>query len=676
VRQGLAVALLLFPIHPAGPVRAEQSLVGLVPEDVGLFMEGRQLGDLLTPLTEPAVWLGLAELAGQPARQEEVELWREQVRQTVGMEPTEAIQVLFSRQFALVAPGPGGLRDAVLLCRPAIDTRTLLERCRAQPLPSAGRTSVYRLSGRLGLALPEGLVMFGDAEAPDGMFRKLLEHVDALRRRPSLAEDSRFQRLMARVPPDPDGLLFVRLPPSVATGRSGDSGVLGPLRSATALLLALYRQDNLLRLSVVGDAPRFTRQRPGLVRLCRGLPARTLLAWGLHLDYSRLLASAEQLPERSVFRVVLRLHDWASTVARLTTALGSATCVAIGTVDPKAADIPPLPAIAFLIAAQQPEVVAAEFERALQTTISAYNLLSLRVGSDRLLSAAEQVVIDGRSAGLVDLSPLLRGLALPEELSRPQLCWVIDDEALIVASHTAWLEQILRARHERSLDFEPVLQGRSFVPEDRLDTVIAIQAGPIADLGQLWLDYLGRTMPQVLEERWWRARQPGGGQVQLGILVSELAEEQRLHVTRVLPRTPADGILLPGDEIVGYSRRRFASTQPVSEMRQALEQRPDARWIDLLVERGGTTIVVRVPLPFVDPVALLRRAVAFGRIAQRLTYQESTGEPQGPRGELTIELRASGQVVFDVQPQSAASAPATQTAPADTMPSQPALPNE
>jgi hypothetical protein len=674
VRQGLAAALLLFAMHLAGPVRAEQSLASLVPRNVGLFMEGRELGDLLAALTEPAVWLGLAELAGQPARQDEVELWRQQLRDKVGMEPSEAIQVLLLRQFALVASGPGGLRDAVLLCRPTVDTQTLLGRCRAQPLPSAGRTSVYRLSGRLGLALPEGLAMFGDAEVPDGTFQRLLEYLDAPRREPSLAEDAHFQRLMTRVPPDPDGLVFVRLQPTVAGGRSGDGGMLGPLRGSTAALLALHRQNNLLRLSVVGDTPPFTRHRPGLARLCRGLPARTLLAWGMHLDYSKLLASAEQLPERSLFRVVLRLHDWASTVNRLTVALGSATCVTIGTVDPEAGGSPPVPALAVLIAAEQPEVVAAEFERAIQTTISAYNLLSLRVGSDRLLSAAEQVLIDGRSAGLADLSPLLRGLALPEELSKLQFCWVVDDDALIMASHVGWLEQILRARHGRAPDFGPQLQRGSFLPEDGLDTVIAVQAAAVADLGQLWLDYLARKMPQVLEERWWRARQPGGGQAQLGILVTELAEERRLQVARVLPRTPADGILLPGDEIVGYGRRRFATTQPVGEMRQALEQRPDARWIDLLVERGGTTIVVRVPLPFVDPVALLRRAVARGRIAQQVTYREAVGGPEGPRGELAIELRTFGQAVADTQPGLPTTAPRTQTAPAS--PTAPAAPGE
>ena len=92
--QSYALAIVgVLALSQPGQARAEESLARHVPAEVGLFVEARGAGDLLTRFTDPQVWSTLAELAGQPARPEEVAEWRRRIRQTVKMEPEEAIRV-------------------------------------------------------------------------------------------------------------------------------------------------------------------------------------------------------------------------------------------------------------------------------------------------------------------------------------------------------------------------------------------------------------------------------------------------------------------------------------------------------------------------------------------------------------------------------------------------------
>ena len=195
--------------QPAAP--PDESLARNVPASAGVFLELRQAHDLLLPLVEPQVWLTLAELAGQPASPAETELWARRIRETVNMTPVEAIRTLFAQRVAFVGEGPRSTQDAVILCRPLGDRQQLLQRWRARPLPTAGRTSLYRLPNDVGLAVQNDLFVFGDATTR-GLFDRILGHLEG-DHSPSLADDPGYKKLLTRVPPNPDGVLFVRLAP-------------------------------------------------------------------------------------------------------------------------------------------------------------------------------------------------------------------------------------------------------------------------------------------------------------------------------------------------------------------------------------------------------------------------------------------------------------------------------
>ena len=648
-----------------GQAQADESLANYVPADVGLFIEGRGIEDLLLPLTEPQAWLTLAELGGQPARIDETFGWRVRVWQTVRMNPAEAIRILFSKQFAFVGERPRHAQDAVVLCRPKTDIKSLLKRWQAQPLPYTGRSSVYQLPNRVGLAVPDGLVMFGDAGLSKGMFQQTLEFMDLKAEAQSLADDPDYRSLLAQVPQNPDAVLFARLrrgnPPASAPA-SAQSELPGPLRGAANILFALHREGDLLHFSAVGDSRAHEGSRKtGLKSLFERLPERTLLGWGFHLDYQRLVQVVNTLPERSVLRLTVKLQQRSGVIQRLTEALGSAMCLAVGVVEPQVRTVsaPPVPALAILIDVREPEVAATALHTLMQATVSIYNLMSLKVGAQPLPTPGI-IQVGEAEAELLDLSQLLQTLPGSNAFPELHICWTIDDGTLIIASHLDWLRQILAARHDDGPTLAALLGiGRRPVAASS-ESIIIIQTGPIADLGRLWLRHLEKTAPEVLEEDWWRQRQPGGSKVRLGIQVTELPKEQRLRVTSVQAGLPADGILGPGDVIVGCGRRRFATSQPVREIRRGIAQRRNARWLDLLVERGGTTLVRRIPLPFVDPVQVLRRAVAIGKLSQRVLYHDDVPGAAGGRGFLTIELRKPGRPLFSF-PMSPARRPVEST---------------
>lgn len=652
----LAVVSALLISSASAP--ADESLARHVPADVGLFAELRGGADLIAPLTDPQAWLTLAELSGQPARIEETAHWRLRVRQTIGMDPIEAISRLFSQRVAFVGEGVRRSQDAAVLCRPAERPRELMSSWHTQPLPTASRTAVYRLPNHVGLAIEDDLMVFGDY-GTTGMFSRVVQTLET-GKRGCLADDPVFRGLLRRVPPNPDGVFFARLAPppptttsaptTMATASPATADLPGPLRGSRNILLALHRDGKLLRFSAVGDATTAPRQQaPAPRALLEALPERTLVAWAGHLDYGALASLAMGLPERHLLRVAYKVQSGAGTLDRLLAALDADTCIAVGAVLPTRDNpaAPALPALGLLVKTKDPAVVKHEWSTLLHSTLAVYKLLMLRA----VAPPTQPPTLDSYSVGetvvdRLDLSPLLAATPADTLIGELHLCWAIDGDVLIMASHSDWLEQILAARNNQAARLEAALTAGEQTAGASTSLFIA-QTGPIADLGTLWLRFLEQAFPQTLDEDWWRKYQPGGDNIQIGIQVVPNRDQRRLIVRSVTPGSPADGVLRPGDEIIGINRRRFASADPIQEALRGLKQRPDARWVDIYVVRdGGLPRLRRLPLPFVDPIQLLRRLNSIGRIVQRVAYVGAMPSAEGPRGQLTVELRSTATPLY------------------------------
>jgi hypothetical protein len=647
--------------------RREVSLAHYVPADVGLFVELRNADDLLIPLTKPEAWITVAELAGQPAGLSDTADWQARIRQTIGMGPTQAIETLFAKRVAFVGQGLLRSQDAVVLCEPTRRPRDLVRSWQAQPLPSAARTSVYRLPNRVAVAVQTPVVVFGN-DTPTGMFSHVLSLLET-ESQPPLADDPLYRRLLARLPANPDGLFFMRLGAGSSSTSQPTSApavpslkLPGPLRGSQNVLLALHRHDNLLHFSAVGDGPsRKTPHNDDVAKLVQRLPGRTLLAWGGQVDSAELLRSIQTLPKRHWLRVAYDIHDRFGNVEKLTDALAPAACIAIGAVSPRErqATAPAVPAAAVVVKLHNPAIARDEWEGIVTATISLHQLLTLKTAGKHvppLVVTTEQYADVTYKA--LDLSAALSPFPLRLTPIGPlHLCWAFQDDTLILASHPEWLEQILDTRMGRGERLETVLKNTAHPAARHRENLLVAQTGPVADLGQLWLDELERFAPHVLEESFWKQYQPGGRPVRLGIKVRTESDERRLRVVSVTPGGAADGILQPNDLILGVNRRRFQSNNPLNEIRHGLAQRPHARWIDLYVEReGDLPRLRRVPLPFVDPVQIVRRLVSVGELFQRVVYSDDADS----RGSLTVELRRDPKPLYGFgvdDPNSAKSEP-------------------
>ncbi|QOJ15670.1 MAG: hypothetical protein HRU75_13915 [Planctomycetia bacterium] len=675
-RRAPALLLLLIAAAGASATRAAAqpaaSLARHVPADVTLFVELGGDADLLIPLTDAHVWSTLAELAGQPASADDAAEWRRRVNHTLLMEPDEAIRLLFSRGVAFIA-GDGPAPESALLCRLAPGT-TLLElatRWQARPIPFADKAAVYQLRNGIGLGAFDDRMIFGDPGPESTLFPALLRSI-ADEPVESLADDEQYRSLLRRVPDRPDGVLFTRLaprpapradtqstttapaevrtaaaiPPRPLPALRGVTDLPGPFRGSTSVLLALHRKAEILQFTAVGDAPAQPRREDDAdaARLIERLPERTLLAWGGVLDHTALLRAADSLPAQNLIRVAVGTQ--AQPLGRLTAALTGSTAVAIGTVPARdGAPAPALPAAAVLLRARDAQAAEDELTRFLQSLVSVYNLLSLRAGLP-LLEASSDLTIAGSAAHAIDFTPLAQS-TLGEAYGRIELTWARDDDVLIVASHADWLRQILEARKGRRADLSRVTRLGQRPPSPASETLIVAHLGPIADLCADWLTHFEQAQPQVLREDYWRIRQPGPPR--LGINVAQPPEQRRLEVVSLERGAAAAGLVRPGDWIVGAEGRRFSTAQPVAEFREAITQRRNSRRVELLVERSGVMTPVSIHVEFLDPVSVLRRLRALGTIAQRVVYHDDRPDGAGPRGFLTVELRASRARLFSFQ---------------------------
>ncbi len=704
-------------------VRSE--LARFVPADAGLFLELRDGAALLEPLTEAPLWLALAELAGQPANRRELDEWRARIQESVRLAPRAAIQALFSDCVAYVGAGVGRSQDAVVLCRPARPIAELLRDWNATEQAAVGAARTFRLPNQVGVATRDKILVFGDATLAGGMFARVVACLGGVDQ-DTLSAAAEFGRLLGAAPAAQSGFIFVRLsakqdaPPGdrVTAGAetrpaNGEDSAFPPIKPRPALpvatvtpgpaldgigleslLVALEKSRDEVTLSLYGSPAvagesagvPATLPQAGLASLPEAshagallarLPRTTLLAWEGGVNYAEWVDLIMALPPQHVARIFYTLHEKAGNIGRLLPALDAPTCVAVGFVRPETRTVaaPPIPAAALILTLNSP-AAAAEWETLFHASASLFNLLALRAGFRVTLPPIEPLALPGMRAEQLDLSGILGAVPGDTALGALHLSWAADDNVLMLATHSDWLREIVESRRGDGAALTAALRGDMAVAGDSALTRpveaafatrrVYLHAAAVADLGARWLDYFERHRPELLRETWWRDYQPSVAATRLGIAVRWLAPEPRLRVESVLPHLPADGRLRPGDVLIGVERQRFATSQPAQEMQQRVAARPNSRWIDLLIERGGVEQTQRIPLPFLDPIELLRRAIALGRLVERGEFS-ATPAAALFRGRLMIKLRIRDEPMFDFNPgagvQVISSNPATASQP-------------
>ena len=477
------IAFLLAIVIVIGPTaRADEpdSLARQVPADVGIYAEVTGATDLLTSLTEPQLWTTLADLAGQPSRLEDAAAWRLRIRRAIKMSPDEAIRTLFARGVAFVGEGVGRAQDAVVLCRPEAKTAIpeLLKRWEARDVSRAGLPGTHQLFQNLGISVDRDVLVFGDLLPPKGMFRKVRAFQTG-GDGPALAADPTYQRLLARVPADPDGVFFARLaaaapvfvqPPASVTAQPasqpaaapGDdpapapnaTGVRaatiaqlpGPFQGAANILVSLHRDGPRLHFTAVGDGngrQPASDDRPTPAPLLHHLPAETLAAWQGRVDYDSIDQLVAHLPERNILRMAMRMPEQIAAWRALIEQLEPDICINLGPVR-VGNGYPPLPALGIVLAAKDADSAAYALRNLADLGVAGYAVAALAHGWTPLAPVTE-TDHPTRVIHVLDLRPVLRGVGEPAA-SDARLCWVDDGDALLVATHLDWLQRMLDAR--------------------------------------------------------------------------------------------------------------------------------------------------------------------------------------------------------------------------------------
>lgn len=653
-----SLTLLIGALLAAHAAAGDDSLAKEAPADAGLFVELRNSADLLAGLLDPQLWSTLAEIAGQPARVEDVADWRKQIENAIHIEPLKAIQTLFARRVAFVGDGIGKSQDGVVICRPVEPPARLIEQFKGTRLVDIPTPPTYHLYNTIGVIEHDDLLFFGALLPEDSLLHRM-RPIIAGEPRPRLAEDPVYRGLLARVPADPDGVFFARIPGrahpprpahAVATAPAGAPPAAartarprldlpGPLENAENILLALYREGSRLHFSAVGDraggAPA-PASRPASPVLITGMPDESLAAWEGHVDFSAFAGATTTLPERGLLRALLGQDSDGRLIRQWTQTLDGSVCVAVGTVaPPRPGDPPPFPAVAFVLGSRDAQASAEAFGKMVTAALGLINVAQLARGAPAIEPPSQSPLGDG-TLWRLDLSPAIARID-GGAIGELHLAWTTSKNRLIVASHSDWLKKVVET--PPGLSLAATLDHSKEKLSPATSNRVLLRLGPLARLGEQWIAYFQRVAPESLTDAWWRAHQPRGAP-RLGCEVVTNDGNNHLTVTMIFPGQAAEGRLQTGDQIVGANAKRFATTQPIAEARDAISQRPHGEYIELMVERDGKARSERIPLAYVDPIRSLRRLIAIGSMINLAIYFEDDQQAEGPRGFLTLDLGA------------------------------------
>ncbi len=375
------VALLLCPIRSAN---AADELAKHVPADTGLYVEAHDAPDLLATLLDPELWTAVAELAGQPSSPEYPELWRQQIRRAVKMEPQEAVAALAAGRIAF-ATSPNDPQDAVFISRPATPLEELLKRWQAPPRADLPAPPTFTLDGNLVVSQMENRLVFGVLPQTDGWMRRVLGPWPAGEK--SLADDQTYRMLLARTPVDPLAVAYARMDES--DGR---------------FLAALHRDGPRLHLTAVTNkstavAPAPLRDEP---RLIAALPEQTLLAW------EGSSTSSKRLTHSGLYRNAIRcaspwkMQSQAITAERFLRADLKATPASRWAISRRRAArpaAPPIPAAAIIVATNDPAAAERDFGDVVQSCVTVVNFHAMARNEPLLPERRAEVDVGRPAAG-------------------------------------------------------------------------------------------------------------------------------------------------------------------------------------------------------------------------------------------------------------------------------------
>jgi len=652
------------------------ALAASVPVDARLFLEVRDAAGLSqTPageaLGEVLAWL-MAQVKSDKQGQFAADRgWRQLFAGALGLQDDRVVELLLSGRIAVAADRWEDLSAAILLAEPT--DLALLEEILAPsrvPPRQADRVRRYRLGRNQELVCDDRIVVVGRFKGENDLYPRTLKLLESDRGL-CLADLAEFRERANEVPPGARAFLYVGS--NLRKGAAAEEtavgwSLLGPRLKATAMSVQISARGLVMETTGRRVAPltSMPASHEPSVDMMLFLPSSAVAAWTYPVDYVgelRRLRSANPAGAVSFYLRALELGMRPNVVENdLLNHLKGDTAFMIGRIPVRqqgaggARDEILMPTFALLVGVDDAELVDGTLEEMAANLLRLANLPAgpnskVAIHSETLSAADEATII--RSIPLVNLLP---AGTVRKLLSSVELSWTVADGRLVVGTHRETVRQIVQAfRGETPLMPADAIQQamrRERSPRRVPEMVFVAQPGAVAEMIDSWLGYIQRSHPEMLEPQWWRQmrRQYGGSQVQLGIRPAAGTATGVVVVSQTIPKFPAHGRLMPGDEIIAIDGRPLAPERPMQSLREGIIARAGDDRLRLTIKRRGREMVVDIPMPVsnspadqVHPLDLLRQ---FSKLSRRFAFASYvTWQPSREHVQTRLELRLAPSAI-------------------------------
>ncbi|MFH1268880.1 MAG: PDZ domain-containing protein [Planctomycetota bacterium] len=395
----------------------------------------------------------------------------------------------------------------------------------------------------------------------------------------------------------------------------------------------MYERSGNLEFAICARRARPSGKKPlsleAFGRFLR-LPRSTLAATMMTVDFQRAFEAALEDPTSARLGRYLGLlvgfgTDGMST-AELLSRLGPQVIVTWG---PNLSDQAVTPQVAVMIECADARSISPE-------------IASIARNIGRLVAAAANVDPQGGPTVKKDahlgtpisylaLGDYAQSLHLPaaDLIEGIEPAWAAWGGWLILASSREHIHQVLDAQHGLAPNLASVADIRDVNYYRERRTALTFVQGVLASVAlDQWAEGHERGRPSLLDSSWWEPRQriEAGIRHQLGVVLADEQPPGAVAITRVLPDTPAAGVLEEGDRILGVDGALLQIQASASDLSTRLARGGDHT---LRVERDNTMLdlpIAQLPRQLsayarrASPERAVRELAELGRVLQFATF--------------------------------------------------------
>ena len=597
-----------------------------VPADVNIYVATRKLENVSASFDRANAWRLLQFLSGEDDGARPALLTS--VAGFFGLSDQSADWGFMDLEVGVTAPSWSDLGEAVWLLRPA--NESVLERL----FPSRGRTepgkvgdaAFFRTRTGLMVGTLDDTAVIGRRSERGSTLAQALELMGG-RSSDSLVVSPAFRELAAYLPANPLALVYAA-GSAIAAANPSEASRWRPTFDRAAV--GLYERQGRIDIAV-NAVLAHPRKKPklsdlALERLFR-LPDTTLLASVFTFDFDDALRAAVSgnAPKGTFgryLRFLAALQPSTENAGAGLPKLGPHVILVWGQNLSLGGS---MPQVAILVECREGDGVDARASAIAEQAVRLFRMV------DRSNAAAPLSIERTRHLGATISHVSFEAYAKTSQtpfaqlLSHADPAWSVHNGWLIVGLSIDHVESIV----ESELGLMPRLgELRDVRPlrHQSMDRSVlsVLQAGVAADVLKEWVAAYQSGSPSLLDPKWWNAasERAAGSPSPFGFQMAAEEEPGAVVVSRVYPRSVADGRLEVGDRVIGIDGTLLTMHDANADFRSRWDDSTTAPGLALRILRGSGVVEVTLPKSAladagptdrINPAAALRELASLGR---------------------------------------------------------------